>query len=363
MFGMSYTEFNNNYTEIPYYQEMPAHVPVQDPGVERPVRRKKKKKHLFLKFILILLLVIILIAGGLFLYLLHLVSKMNVGNKDGHTVVYISDDYPIQEVEQKDPKVRNILIFGVDARGPEDYADCRSDAMIIMTIDKRNHVIKLTSLMRDTGVDIYGNGHLDKLTHAYRYGGVGLLMDTINRNFDMDIDEFFMFDFQSAANLVDIAGGVTINVDPSEVSYANNSINEQNAVYGSSAPLISEGGEQTLSGVQAISWARIRKLDSDFVRTSRQRTLITALITKVNEMNVFKKFSFFQDSVGCFETNIESMDMIWLAISVIMNSGSDEGMGDYRVPEDGLYRVQDNPWMMIVDMEEQRARLHDYIWG
>ena len=92
--------------------------------------------------------------------------------------------------------------------------------------------------------------------------------------------------------------------------------------------------------MQAIAWARIRKLDSDFVRTSRQRTLVTALISKVSDMGILKKFSFFQDSVGCFETDIEPFDMILL---IIKAAGGFDNIEDYRVPEDGIYRVQENP--------------------
>ena len=107
----------------------------------------------------------------------------------GHTRVYVDPNHPIISVPQKDKNVENILVFGVDSRGSDDYK-CRSDAMIVVSINKKTNTIKLISLMRDTGVYIGDtkesqSSSLDKLTHAYAYGGVGLMINTININFDL----------------------------------------------------------------------------------------------------------------------------------------------------------------------------------
>lgn len=282
----------------------------------------------------------------------------------GHTRVYVDPAHPIIQVEQRDPDIENILVFGVDSRGTDDYR-CRSDAMMIVSINKRDDTVKLISLMRDTGVyigdtDSSSSGSLDKLTHAYAYGGVGLMINTINRNFDLDIQRFVMLDFNSAADVIDLVGGITIDVAPEEVKYANINITEQSNLLGIQPPLLTSGGTQTLSGIQAIGWSRIRYLDSDFVRTSRQRQVATALIAEVSAMNRLSQMAMIEDSAGMFETNMQQLDLARVGLNAV---GGSHNMTEYRVPEDNMYSVQSNPWMMIVDMDSQIPALHQFIWG
>ena len=128
----------------------------------------------------------------------------------GHTRVYVDPNHPIIKVDQIDPDVENILVFGVDSRGTDDYR-CRSDAMIVVSTNKKENTVKLISLMRDTGVyigdtDETASSTPDKLTHAYAYGGVGLMINTINRNFGLDIQRFVMLDFNSSADIIDLCG-------------------------------------------------------------------------------------------------------------------------------------------------------------
>ena len=282
----------------------------------------------------------------------------------GHTRVYVDPAHPIIEVKQKDKNVENILVFGVDSRGSDDDR-CRSDAMMIVSINKKEDTVKLVSLMRDTGVYIGDtkdtqSSSLDKLTHAYAYGGVGLMINTINLNFDLDIQRFVMLDFGSASDIIDLCGGVEIDVSADEVKYANYVITEMNTLVEEPAPLLTSGGTQTLSGVQAIGWSRIRYLDSDFVRTSRQREVASALIHKVRGMSYLRQMALVEDSTGMFETNMQTMDIARVGTNGVAGSHDIE---EYRVPEDNLYTVQSNPWMMIVDMETQVPKLHEFIWG
>ena len=282
----------------------------------------------------------------------------------GHTRVYVDPAHPIIKVDQIDKNVENILIFGIDSSGTDDVR-ARSDAMMIMSINKKENTVKLISLMRDIGVyigdtDETASTSLDKLTHAYAYGGVGLMINTINRNFGLDIQRFVMLDFNSAADIVDLVGGVTIDVEPGEVDYANINITEQSNLLGIEPPLISSSGEQTLNGVQAIGWSRIRYLDSDFVRTSRQREVATALIQEVSDMSLTDQLAMIEDSAGIFETNMQQLDLARVGVNAV---GGSKAMDEYRVPADGMYTVQQDPWMMILDWDTQLDELHEFIWG
>ncbi len=285
-------------------------------------------------------------------------------SEGGHTRVFVDPNHPIIQVEQKDKNVENILVFGVDSRGTNDV-QCRSDAMMIVSINKKANTVKLISLMRDIGVfigdtDATSSSSRDKLTHAYAYGGVGLMINTINRNFDLDIQRFVMLDFNSSADVIDLCGGVMIDVTPDEVKYANINITEQSNILGINPPLLSSGGTQRLTGIQAIGWSRIRYLDSDFVRTSRQRQVASALIHQVAQLSYLDQLAMVEDSAGMFETNMQQLDLARVGLNGVTGAGN---LTEYRVPEDNMYSVQNNPWMMIVDWDRQLPALHAFIWG
>ncbi len=276
----------------------------------------------------------------------------------GHTRVYVNQKYPIKKVAQKDSKVENILVFGIDSRGTNDVT-CRADAILVVSIDHRSDTLKMISLMRDTGVKIEGRSATDKLTHSYAYGGVGLLINTINDNFGLDIQRFVMLDFGSSADVIDMVGGIEIDVTAGEVKYANQCILEENSLLGKDCPLLTHEGKQLLNGIQATSWARIRSLDSDYVRSGRQRTLALALMHKVASYGKVDQAALLEDSAGMFETNMTAMDIMRVALDAIDVL---DNVKEYRAPADGMFRVQDNPWMMIVDWDTQLEDLHRFIW-
>lgn len=282
----------------------------------------------------------------------------------GHTRLYYDPSHPIVEVKQKDPNIENILVFGIDARGTNDV-DCRSDCIMILSVNKKDNTLKLISIMRDTGVylgdteDTLGS-RLNKINSAYHYGGVGMMINTINVTFGLDIQRFVMFDFGSAAEIIDLCGGIEIDIKPEEVSHLNQNLDEAQALDGNTSPHVTSGGVQVLDGHQAVAWSRIRHLDSDFVRASRQRTVATALMNKVNDMSYAAKLQLLNDSAGVFETNMQSVDIMRVAFNCF---DCLDGLEEHRIPEDDLYYVQQDPWMMIIDFETQKQRLNEYIWG
>lgn len=352
--------------------------------------KKRSKGKLFLRILCYILVGVLGLGGGIILYLYKIWGSVgfvntpfindrdyetiefdNLDNVDlndgdissswqegGHTRVYVNEKYPIKKVAQKDSKVENILVFGIDSRGTDDV-HCRADAILIVTIDERHDCLKLTSLMRDTGVSIQGRSNTDKLTHAYAYGGVGLLINTINENFELDIQRFVMLDFGSSSDVVDLVGGVEIDVTAGEVRYANKNIDEESRLLGVEPCYLSHAGKQTLNGVQATSWARIRYLDSDYVRSGRQRTLALALMNKVAGFGRLEQAALIEDSAGMFETNMNAVDMMRLALNATGVLGE---VKEYRAPADGMFYVQEDPWIMIVDWDKQLSDLHQFIW-
>ena len=282
----------------------------------------------------------------------------------GHTRLFYDPSHPIIEVKQKDPDIENILVFGIDSRGVDDY-ECRTDSIMVLSINSRDKSLKLISLMRDTAVylgdteDTMGS-NLNKLNSAYHYGGVGMMINTINVTFGLDIQRFVMFDFGSAASIIDLCGGVDIDIKPEEITHANHYIDHLQSLDGNNSPHLTMSGLQTLDGHQAVAWTRIRYLDSDFVRASRQRTVATALMKKVNGMNYAGKLQLLNDSAGVFETNMKSVDIMRVALNCFECL---DNLEEKRIPEDGLFEVQNNPWMMIIDFDAQKQSLDEYIWS
>ncbi|MBQ3422814.1 MAG: LCP family protein [Romboutsia sp.] len=185
--------------------------------------------------------------------------------------------------------ITNILLIGTDARNTSERG--RSDAMIIATIDEKHQSIKLTSLARDTYVEIPGYDK-QKLNHAYSYGGTKLLINTIEHNFSIDISNYAIVDFSSFSSIIDSLGGVDIEIRESEIEELNKYIPEcfeynTNKKH-KNIELIKKPGLQTLNGYQALSYSRIRKNDSSIQRDNRQRKVIQAIMDEVSDISVLE---------------------------------------------------------------------------
>lgn len=282
--------------------------------------------------------------------------------KMGRISVDIDPDYPILATDKKDPKVENYLVFGVDSRDRGEA--CRADSIIVVTLDKNHNTIKLTSILRDTEVGLnHVDNERDKINASYAYGGVGMLINTINSNFDLDISKFVMFDFWSAMNFVDALGGVTMDISEDEVEATNQVMVEMCNLTDNNPDnfYLQSAGRQKLNGLQAISWARVRYIDSDFGRTSRQRQLMETILKEFSQRNRVQQASFAVKVIGELETNIDKADLI--ASGLDAASALDNSIQQYYVPQEGMYDVDYDNWNMIFYPDEQIPELHEFIWG
>lgn len=228
-------------------------------------KEEKQKKHsglkAFLVTILVILMIIIVIFGAGYYFIHSKLNKINYENIDENTIEVT------QGIKEKLSGYRNIVLFGID---DADGYKGRSDCIIIFSINENTKKVKMTSIYRDTYVEVPGHGYT-KINHAYAYGGAALAMSTINRNLDLDITEFVTINFGVVKDIVDAVGGVKISVTSAEVSQI---------------PGVTKAGMQTLNGEQALAYGRIRKIDTDYKRTERMRTVIDAVFNKVKKMSV-----------------------------------------------------------------------------
>ena len=196
----------------------------------------------------------------------------------------------------------------------------RSDAMMILTVDSKNKSLKLTSLNRDTYVNIPGHGN-EKLTHAYAYGGANLLIETIENNFEIDIQNYAVVDFYSFMDIVDALGGVEVDVQSSEIKELNKFIPEtykwSNNTNKESIEYINSAGIQRLNGYQTLAYARIRKNDSTQERDRRQRQVIEGLMNGVKNLPVTKYPKLLDTILPYVKTNMKPTEIISLAGNIL----------------------------------------------
>lgn len=264
----------------------------------------------------------------------------------------------------KDEGVTNILLIGNDSR--ENGEDGRSDAMILLSISNKTKTIHLTSLLRDIYVDIPGYKS-NRLNAAYAYGGAELLMETIEQNFDIEVNRYMLVNFQAFANLVDAAGGVDLEVTNDEVQYINGYLVEYNQLEGKPEGTDyldgSLSGMIHLNGPQALAYCRNRYIGTDFGRTERQRKVITAVIKNSPKALLSNPLELADGMLNNMTTNLSKSEISSLIMKAPFMIGYDVVQG--TVPVEGSYSPATIRKMAVleVDFEKNKQYLKQEIYG
>lgn len=260
-------------------------------------------------------------------------------------------------------EMRHLLLIGLDARPGEQTG--RSDTMIIVTLDPDENTIKLTSIMRDLYVEIPGHKN-NRINAAYVFGGPELLMETIEVNFGIHIDSYIAVDFSMLGTLIDSIGGLTLNVENEYYMRRINAvIKEDNKVLGIDVndQLLTEPGEQLMTGKQAQAYARYRygTSDGDFGRTARQREVITKIFEKLGDMTVIELMSLVVDNSKNIYTNISVSDLA--SFAPVLVSMRDAQIEELRLPVDGGYTSKTISGMSVLvpDREANMQALMDFL--
>lgn len=336
-------------------------MPKQEPAAHGKSRKTKKKRlpKPVRIFLVVLPCLLVVCAVGLLVYGLWLNSQFT------RTEIPRDDSalgIDSQFNDAKYDEITNIALFGVDRRQGES---CRSDAIIVLTVDRKRNKMKATSLLRDSYVSIDGRTHKEKLAHAYSYGGPELAIRTLNQNFGLNIRDYITVDFDSMAKVVDAVGGVTIDVKQNELKSLNESIREYCEYYDEEPTYVTEAGEQLLNGMQACGYSRVRYAGNgdDRQRTDRQRRVIEQVFNKVLAMNPISYPSLAAKVVPLIETSMSMGDMLGLGTAV-MKSGS-ASFDQMRFPmnvdlwEDHAY---DGSSVIAFDEETTKQKLHDFLF-
>lgn len=303
--------------------------------------KKKKKKNIFVRILLFLLILIIIfvvtaIATSLW-FVNDKLDKLNYVNDVTKEDVSVDT-----QVDESLNEYRNIALLGIDTRD-DTFSGSRSDCIIIVSINNNTKDVKLLSVYRDTYLDIEGHG-LDKVTHAYAYGGPRLTLSTLNRNLDLNISEFVTVNFETVRTVVNAIGGVDITVTAAEASQISG---------------ISGAGTYTLDGAQALAYSRIRKIDTDYQRTERMRTVLNAVFEKVKKLDLAQLNSLLDTVLPHLSTNISKNDIIALLPDLLSYNVTDSEGWPYETRGITL-----NLWYGIpVTLEENVKQLHKNLFG
>ena len=212
------------------------------------------------------------------------------------------------------------------------YEACRSDVMMVLSYNSNQNKATITSLVRDTYVEIIDYG-FTKLNHAYAYGGPAKVIQTINRNFDMDIENYFTVNFWAVEKIIDVIGGIEVEVSKDEVYYLNKWLDEMNgyAPDGKVVKGISSSVLQTLNGRQAVSYMRIRSVgNGDFDRMERQRLVMIQALEQIKNLNMFEMISLVDQLIPYVETNLDKSVIIEMMMN-ILKSGI-PSISQYQLP-------------------------------
>lgn len=319
------------------------------------VKHSAFKRGLSIFFIFILLS---LAAGGAYLYSsLERIEKVPIPitNEELGIHPWVS--------ARDDVSVRNIALFGIDTgRNPSDPP--HSDSIIIITVDKLRNKFKVTSILRDTYVNIDGHGK-SKINEAYTYGGPALAVKTLNQNFNLDIKDYITADFFGLSRIVDSLGGIEINIDQKEIKEINKWIKELSTLENKKPVYISKSGIQTLDGTQAVAYSRIRKIgDGDFERTLRQRRVLSQLLEKIRQGGITGYSSLVWNTTPYLKSSITTSDMLSSGTSFLLASTGKVEM--QRFPLDGYCKAftRNGIWYLLPypDMETTAKQLSDYIY-
>lgn len=325
-------------------------------SIEEP--KKKSKMKTFGKVMLIILIVLIIligiVAGVGFWYVSDKLGKVNY-------VDIASEDIEVtQGIEEKLNGYRTIAIFGVDSRSNELVKGTRSDCIILATIDEKTKEVKLTSVYRDTYLELTGR-NLDKITHAYAYGGPALSMSTLNTNLDLNIKEFVTVNFESVVDIVNAVGGVNIDITSAELKYINGYIDEINKVTKNNASHVTKTGSQNLNGVQALAYGRIRyTAGGDYKRTERMRDVMMAVINKAKKMSVGQLNSLVDKLLPIVYTNINSGEIISLIPQLASYKITDSTGWPYDTKGATINGVWYGP---PITLESNVKELHEKVYG
>ena len=262
-----------------------------------------------------------------------------------------------------DDDVINILLLGTDERTDEFNENARADSIMVMSLNTKEHTLKLISIERGIGVPVPGRND-DWITHTFRYGGAALTMQTVRDCFKLDVERYVRVNFNVVSKAIDKIGGVDIELTQAEAEHLNSA--KKNYYESGSDIQTVHAGTNHLNGDTAMAYARIRKIDSDWKRIERQRTVIQAAINQVKNSDIFTLNALADAILPMVQTNLTKAEITRLMLEVPAFLSEGSKMKQMTIP---TYETcwnsvgVDGRKMIGVDFEANAQILKEFFYG
>lgn len=304
-------------------------------------------------FIVSIALLVIIIVGGALAY-----AYFSSIFDDIHKAT--PEDYDLSLVDVDG--YYNILLLGVDSRDMDNLDNTRSDAIMMVSINKDTNEVKLLSVYRDTYMKMGDTSTYDKITHACYYDGPEMTMKTMNQAMDLNISNYVVVNFKAVADLVDAVGGIEVDVQDYEINQLNKyTIETAENIGRDDYKLVEKAGVQTLEGVQAVSYGRIRKgVGDDFKRTERMRTVISLVMDEMKEMSFKELKKIIKMMTPQVKTNLSKNDILGLAIRLPQYNITDTTGWPYNVSTGYIDGVS---YVFPSNLADNVIKLHKEFFG
>lgn len=334
-----------------------------------PVKEKKKKKKGLRNTILTLLILLLLILAFILLtkpgrkILYGVAGNFIYKNMDTQETMNNSPDEKIthSDLARQEDYVTNYLIFGI-----EEFGGARNtDSMMIASINTKDNTIKLTSLLRDSYVEIPGYKN-NKLNAAYSRGGAKKLIETVEHNYRVQIEGYASVDFKSFEKIVNSLGGVNIELGEKEAKYLNRTNYISNKKYRNV-----KAGMNLMNGNQVMGYCRVRKVETlgginnDYGRVVRQQRALNAIFDKLKKKNPFEQMKIVKEWLGYVTTNV-SENQIEKALGDVVENKIKK-LDTFRIPVDGAFdapvKYNGIGYPIILDWDKNRVELYKFIFN
>lgn len=314
--------------------------------------QKNKKKKIIITVLISVIAVILAIAIGLFSWVIS--SLNNIDRTD------LSSDLGISENVESNDKIKNILLFGIDSRKDDDTG--RSDAIILLSIDKKHNKIKMTSLARDSYVKIDGHGK-DKLTHAWAFGKAQKAIHTVNANFGTDVTDFVSINFFQFAEIIDYMGGVEIDVSEAEKKVMNRDYIPVLNELGIKCEKVTKTGMQLLTGGQALAYTRNRYTGGDIERGNRQKEVLSAMFDKMKNVSAAKYPEIINMLTEHCSTSLSNSDILGLGAWAVMSKPQIENLSLPNKACNAKGKTINGTWYYVYDLEAAKQEIVNFVYN
>ncbi len=324
-------------------------------------RRKKKKT----KIVIFIIELFVLLAALAALYVWQSLDKIERDEVKSPLELHVNKDLSEETMEAMGGYV-DIALFGVDNRSNGDTDSGHSDVIMICSINKDTKDVKLVSVYRDTFLDTDigrdASPNFNKANRAYMIGGAEQAVKMLNANLDLDIERYITVDFKAVTDMVDLVGGVDIDIDSAELKWMNSYIDTTAKVTGAKANHLSTTGIQHLDGNQATAYARIRYTKGDdYARSARQREVINEVVKKLKKADISTINGIVNTIFPEISTNFTNMEILSLAKDALSYNLSETGGFPFNKTSKNLGGKKGSV-VLCMDLESNVKALHKFLY-